>query len=470
MHKQRAEDFRMLFPTFTFFAFFIPFLALNWFLKRWPLAWRIFLLAASYAFYATWSLHFLLIIVGVTLWNFYFARSGNYLKTAIAGNLFVLFIFKYYDFFRVSAETLLGHLHLTVSLPVLNLLLPLGLSFYILRAISYQVDLRRGKIAPASLLNLGIYISFFPQLLSGPIARPGDFLPQLENGGATAPQNIHEQFGLILRGLLKKVAIASYFSLSAFDAAFTVPGTFSRFELLLAIYGYAILIYVDFSGYTDIATGIAGLMGFTSPMNFMRPYTATSIQDFWRRWHISFSEWLRDYVYIPLGGSRVGKIRTAINSMATMLVSGLWHGAGLNYLVWGGVHGVALMIQRVSGVTHDVIGTFSKWQRYILGIITFNFVAFAWIFFRISDVNQGWDMVKSVFTSSALRTHAATGFVIVLILSAIFLALEDKLVAWYEKLQSNVPLLFQIIIATAIVVIIIELGPDIVPPFIYFQF
>lgn len=467
----------MLFPTFIFFAFFIPVLALNWFLKRWPLAWKLFLLAVSYYFYATWDVRFLFVLLSLTLWSFLLtscivkvSARKTVLGIVIAGDIITLLMFKYYDFFRTGAESLLAQFGFSANFPLLDFLLPVGLSFYTLRAISYSIEAYRGTIAPSiSLLDYSIYLSFFPQLLSGPIARPQHFLPQLQHGGATRITDIHCSFGFILNGLFKKVVLASYFGVIA-DNVFAIPHIYSTLEVLGAVYAYAIVIYCDFSGYSDMAIGIAGLMGFISPQNFSNPYFSTSIQEFWRRWHISFSEWLRDYVYISLGGNRKGRIRQAMNTLVTMLVSGLWHGVGINYLIWGFIHGIGLIAQqtwkrlRNSARQPGRIGVIVAW------FVTLNFISFAWIFFRTDTPHDAFAVFSALNGNVAPLTATALISILFGIGAFAYFFLESRLLHWYTKFQEKHNIVIQAAVMVLLVFAIIELGPSLIPPFIYFKF
>ena len=473
----------MLFPTFTFFAFFILILILNWSLKQKPLLWRVFLLVSSYFFYATWNVRFLLIVFIVSLFNFYSAflinkaseerRKKIFLAISIVINVLILGFFKYYDFFRQSAEILLNKLGCSSDPILLNIILPVGLSFYILRAISYNVDIFRRKITlESSLLDFSIYISFFPQLLAGPIMRAGEFLPQLKNSGSKIIENINENFALILGGLFKKIVIASYLTVNIVDDVFAVPQNHSQLMVLMAIYAYAIVIYCDFSGYSDIAVGVAGLMGFKSPINFNAPYLAVDFRDFWRRWHITFSKWLRDYVYIPLGGNRKGRSRTYFNLLITMFVSGLWHGAGINFIFWGILHGLGLMFghireQYLQGLRSKFSGSLEK---ILSGFITFNLVCFFWIFFRADSMQNAFDVIKQLFNWQASIEPIAVYTIYFIVFSLLLFAFGERIKSLFINLQEKLPLPLQVLIISFFVIILVKLGPDIIPPFIYFKF
>ena len=229
-----------------------------------------------------------------------------------------------------------------------HIILPIGISFYTFQTISYTIDIYRGKLKPVrNLIDFGFYVSFFPQLVAGPIVRAAHFIPQIYRKYALTSREMSQALFLIMNGLIKKVLISDVISVNFVDRIFSDPLVHSGFENLMALYGYALQIYCDFSGYTDIAIGVALLLGFRLPVNFNSPYKARNLTDFWRRWHISLSTWLRDYLYIPLGGSKKGKFRTHLNILITMLLGGLWHGANLKFVIWGGLHGLGLMVQKI---------------------------------------------------------------------------------------------------------------------------
>ena len=250
--------------------------------------------------------------------------------------------FKYYDFFISSSQNMAAIVGLELPFSLRTIILPVGISFYTFMAISYVVDTYRGDFVPTTLEKFAVYLSFFPHLVAGPIVRPGELIPQLDVPRDPRRVDTSRAFYLIATGLFKKVVIANYLASHIVDQVFGAPGQHSSLEILIGIYAYAVQIYADFSGYTDIAIGLALLLGFRFPQNFDSPYAAQSLQDFWRRWHMTLSRWLRDYLYIPLGGNRKGTIVTYRNLMLTMLIGGLWHGAGWTFIVWGGIHGVGL--------------------------------------------------------------------------------------------------------------------------------
>ena len=475
----------MLFPTFIFFIFFLAVLILNWTLKKKPLLWRIFLLTASYFFYATWNLRFLFLIFAVSLFNFYVAKKIQrkdsekerkiLVSGAVASNILVLALFKYFDFFRVSAELLLSKLGLQNNVLLFNIILPIGLSFYILRAISYIIDVFRGKIkAEESLLDFSIYIAFFPQLLSGPIMRASEFLPQLKDGGVKKLENMHEYFALILGGLFKKIAIASFLATGIVNDVLAVPQNHSQLSVVLALYAYAIVIYCDFSGYSDIAVGISGLLGFKSPRNFNSPYSSLNFSDFWKRWHITFSSWLKDYVYIPLGGNRKGKLRKYINLLITMIVSGLWHGTGLNFIFWGISHGIGLIYGHIKEGARDKIikkgRKFRFLNNFLSWFLTLNSICLLWLFFAVGSLEDVLDVLKQLFNWRASSEPIGIYTILVIIFSFIIFGFEDNIRKLFVTVQNKIPFAFQVLSISVFIIILMKLGPDIIPPFIYFKF
>jgi len=329
--------------------------------------------------------------------------------------------------------------------------------------------------AERNIVDFTFYLTFFPQLVAGPIVRASEFIPQM-HGKYTISRN---EFGyglfLILQGLIKKMLISDFISTGFIDRVFDAPAIYSGFENLMAVYGYGLQIYCDFSGYTDIAIGVAMLMGFRLPLNFNSPYKAANIGDFWRRWHISLSRWLKDYLYIPLGGNRKGPLRTGINLMVTMLLGGLWHGAATRFVVWGGLHGMALVVEKI---WHWLFRKVSVRRRgaHIAGIfITFNFVSFAWIFFRAGTMEQAGVMLNQVFSSFSPGDYGLVLMsylpVVVLIASGYILHfLPVTVKESYRGLFIRLPLVVQVLVTLAVVLLLHKVGSEVVQPFIYFRF
>ncbi|WP_045876373.1 MBOAT family protein [Pseudofrankia sp. DC12] len=344
----------MIFPTIDFAAFFLVVLATSWLLMPRPRYWKPFMLTASYFFYGYTDIRFVLLLASSTLINQAAAvvlarrRSGRswVLAAAIAADLGLLGWFKYYGFFALSVDRTLGDLGIAAPLPLLQVALPIGISFFTFQALSYVIDVHRGDTRPARLIDFAVYEAFFPHLVAGPIVRAREFIPQLASPRDRSAIPATRAVFLICGGLVKKVVLADLLARRLVDPVFDTPGQHSSVEVLVAIYAYAVQIYCDFSAYSDIAIGIALLLGFRFPDNFDRPYAATSLQDFWRRWHMTLSRWLRDYVYIPLGGSRRGPRRTQLNLLATMVLGGLWHGAAWTFVCWGALHGAGLAAER----------------------------------------------------------------------------------------------------------------------------
>jgi D-alanyl-lipoteichoic acid acyltransferase DltB (MBOAT superfamily) len=439
---------------------------------------------ASYFFYSLWDVRFLVIIFIVSLFNFLtgfaiykgFLRRRLTLFGAIIVDILILGLFKYYDFFRVSAESLLEKVGLPATLPFLEIILPLGMSFYIFRMISYNIDVYRKKYLPTtSLLDFCIYVAFFPQLLSGPIARADEFLPQLKPGGAKVIENTYGYFTLIFLGLFKKLVISSYLVSNITDDVFAVPENHASYVILLAIFAYSLVIYFDFSGYSDLAIGFAGLMGFKSPINFNSPYLSLNIKDFWRRWHITLSNWIRDYVYIPLGGSQKGLIRKYFNLMVAMLVVGLWHGAAVHFIFWGGLQGLGLVASHfLEDVKKAGIIKISTWRenfnKIFWGSVTFSFVSFSWIFFRSDNMQSAFQFIKNLFYNQGIIEKLQTYTILIILIGFLLFLFEKQIIEALTLIQQKMPLLIWFAFVISFVLLLFKLGPDIVPPFIYFSF
>ena len=342
----------MVFPTIEFAAFFLVVCTASWLLMPHPRVWKPFILVASYAFYGYADVRFCLLLAASTGinatagWLLARRRDRRVLIVAVALNLGLLGWFKYFGFFVLSVDNMLEKVGLPAPLPLIQVALPIGISFFTFQAMSYVLDIWRGKIRPVPLLDFAVYEAFFPHLVAGPIVRASEFLPQLDSPRNPRAVPTTRAFFLIAGGLIKKVILADLIATTLVDPVFDTPRQHSGAEILGAIYGYAVQIYCDFSAYSEMAIGLALLLGFRFPDNFNRPYTAVNLQDFWRRWHMTLSRWLRDYLYVSLGGSRHGRRRTYRNLMLTMLLGGLWHGAAWTFVIWGGLHGTGLVVER----------------------------------------------------------------------------------------------------------------------------
>jgi alginate O-acetyltransferase complex protein AlgI len=471
----------MLFPTATFAIFFIIVLPLSWLAMPRPHRWRLFIIFASYVFYGWWDWRFVFLLAGCTVWNQVFAlrihaasdrvRAKTLLLTALVGNVGVLAYFKYYDFFVDSSDGLLSVVGLDAPLAFRSIVLPVGISFYTFMAISYVVDVYRRETEPVRLSLFATYLAFFPHLVAGPIVRPSELIPQFLTPRNPRRVDLSRACFLIATGVFKKVVIANYLAANIVDEVFGAPGQHSSLEILIGVYAYAVQIYADFSGYTDIAIGIALLLGFKFPQNFDGPYTAASLQDFWRRWHMTLSRWLRDYVYIPLGGNRGGEWFTYRNLMLTMLIGGLWHGAGWTFIVWGGIHGLGLVIERLRRGPHADDAAMTARQRLIGRLITFHVVCLAWIFFRADSFATARELLTGLFTGWDEPSPLVTGGVLLAIFVGIGSQyLPTRFPAAVMARYSRLPAVGQIAILAIALMLTHAMGPEGVAPFIYFQF
>ncbi len=473
----------MLFPTIDFAVFFVIVLTASWLLMPRRLHWKLFMLAASYVFYGWWNVRFIGLIAGVTLINHLGATAVSrlplgrtrrlVLTLTIAADLSVLAYFKYYGFFVSSITNTLASVGVGASLPFLQIVLPVGVSFFTFQAISYVVDVHRGDTDAVPLLDFAVYLAFFPQLVAGPIVRAAELVPQLRRRQDPRSVDAARGFWLIGAGMFKKVVIANLLATELVDRVFANPDRFNAAEVLLAIYGYAVQIYADFSGYTDIAIGVALLLGFTFPDNFDRPYSAVTLQDFWRRWHMTLSRWLRDYLYIPLGGSRGGERQAQRNVLITMLLGGLWHGAAWNFVLWGGIHGAWQVMERRGMIYGGVAPTGRR--KLVRGLITFHVVCLAWVFFRAETFTVATGLLARLVTgwtsAPALDPSVPLWWLPLAIVLPLLAQLTpgdvgDRVMALFSRRG----VVFQGLALAALLLVVETLGPVGVAPFIYFQF
>ncbi|MCA0921171.1 MBOAT family O-acyltransferase [Pseudooceanicola nanhaiensis] len=393
----------MLFPTLAFILFYGVVLILNLAVDGRPALRKAMLIAASYVFYGAWDERFLLLMGGVTavawLAGLLVTRPGwrrPVLILSITALLGTLGVFKYADFFVLSLSQLLARMGLERDMVWVGLVLPVGISFYVFQAISYVVDVARGDVpARRNAADVALYISFFPQLVAGPIVRARDFLPQIDAPHPPSAGERGEAVLLILTGLLKKLVIANYLGVLLVDPAFATPLQLDTLTAWAALLGYAIQIYCDFSGYSDIAIGVALLLGYRFRRNFNQPYRATSLRDFWRRWHISLSTYIRDYLYIPLGGNRGGLLQQALVLIACFTLSGFWHGAAWSFLLWGLLHGLALAGERLCQARGLRLPALPGWG------LTCLIVLLLWLPFRAPDLIIVRDYLGALFGQAA---------------------------------------------------------------------
>jgi alginate O-acetyltransferase complex protein AlgI len=467
----------MLFDSPVYFLFLTLVVLGYWRLDRKRQNW--FLLAASYLFYGWWDWRFLLLMIGSTLIDYLIARKISLLKDprqrkillilSLVINFSILGIFKYFNFFAGSlarSMALLGAGPATVHF--LHIILPPGISFYTFQEVAYIVDVYFGRVAAAeSLVDYALFISLFPHLIAGPIQRPSHLLPQVQNPRVFQPDAFFDGCMLIVCGLFRKCVIADQCALIAntcFDGRFGhgLPVT------VLGAVAFALQIYGDFSGYSDIARGSAQLLGFHFMVNFRQPYLATSLQDFWRRWHISLSTWLRDYLYIPLGGSRNGSLQTYRNLMLTMLLGGLWHGANWTFVVWGGIHGVGLSAERLGRV--EAGGRATEIQVWVRRLGIFAIVCFAWIFFRAQSVGEAFRLISDL-TLWTWSAQLGVAMLVVTVIATLCLCMDLRLERYGEEyLFQSVAPQRRVALATGLLMIVFLFSASEPNAFIYFQF
>ena len=474
----------MLFPTVDFAIFFLVVFLVHWLLNPYPVPWKVFMIAASFVFYAWWDWRLVWLLALVTIIAQVGALAVNAMTEprrrlatglAVAALLAPLAWFKYYGFLSFSLANLWDAFGSSPPLPLLSIVLPVGISFYTFMAISYVVDVHREETPPVGWLDLFVYLSFFPHLVAGPIVRDSELIPQIRARRDPRRLDVGRASYLIFGGLFKKVVISSFLATAIVDPVFGSPGTHSAIDTLVAIYAYAIVIYTDFSAYTDIAIGVALLLGFEFPLNFDRPYSARSLQDFWRRWHMTLSRWLRDYVYIPLGGNRGSPTRTSVNIMLTMLLGGLWHGAGLTFVAWGALHGIGQVVghrRRTARVTAGLPPMDDDRIAIVRQqVATFHLVCLGWVFFRADSIGSAFAMLGRLVTGWGEPIEHATPLVIGAIVLMLALQYAPRRPA--ELITTSFSRLGPALQGTALAIalfLITTLGPHGVAPFIYFQF
>ena len=494
----------MLFPTVSFGVFFLCVFIGFWYVFRRSVERRVFLVAASYLFYAFWDWRFcfLLLLSTTASWGFglligrekeYFWRK-LFLVLSVVFNLLLLGFFKYYNFFAESANALIGYFaHGSVAsvaasaaaaapssaggflFPALAIIMPVGISFYTFKSMSYVFDVYLCELpAVRSFLDVALYVSFFPQVASGPIVHAVDFIPQIEQATAlgaepgSKPIEAARAFELFMSGLFKKMVFANFLSTLFVDPILSDPSTYNAIEVALAAVGYSVVIYSDFSGYSDMAIAVALLLGFKTPANFNRPYVSFSVTEFWKRWHITFSSWLRNYLYFSMGGSRFGKARTLVALFFTMVLGGLWHGAALTFVAWGVMQGLALALERGFGY-----GNTRHANAFVAGIqiaVTFAFVTLSWLVFRAPSL----DSVLAWFTALGNFSKGITllsPLVIALLVAGLAMhAIPERVRASCRSAWVALPVVARggaIAASFAFLAVVSMSG---VAPFIYFQF
>lgn len=473
----------MIFSSGIFLWLFAGFIVVYLLLQRRTTARLMFVTLFSYYFYYKSSGTYFFLLVVVTVSDFLLAllmehtvtrwKRKLWVTVSLCVNLGLLCYFKYTNFLLECWASLTGG-----SFSMLDIFLPVGISFFTFQSLSYTIDVYRREIKPlTNLLDYAFYVSFFPQLVAGPIVRARDFIPQIRRPLFVSDEMFGRGIFLIVSGLFKKTMISDYISVNFVERIFDNPTLYSGVENLMGVYGYALQIYCDFSGYSDMAIGIALLLGFHFNINFDSPYKSASVTEFWRRWHISLSSWLRDYLYISLGGNRKGKVRQYVNLIITMFLGGLWHGASWNFVLWGVLHGVALAVHKFwMSLTGRKKGEQSHGIRRFFGVVvTFHFVCFCWIFFRNADFATSVDMLRQIFTvfRPQLLPQLLAGYWEVFALMGLGYVLHFLPDSWERACTKTVirlPLLGKAVLMIALIYLVIQMKSSDIQPFIYFQF
>ena len=395
------------------------------------------ILCGSFIFYGWWDWRFLLLIVFSITSNYYFSQvirsspDKKLVALSIILNLVILGFFKYFNFFIESFSEVVSIIFGQINVVTLNIILPVGISFFTFQAISYIIDTHKGEIKHnPTLLEFAVYLSLFPQLVAGPIVRAAHLIPQIQNKIMITHQDIYRGFSFILWGFFLKLGLAEN-AAPIVDIVFSEYALLSRADILLGVFSFSLQIYGDFAGYSLIAIGLGVLLGFDFGINFRRPYFSSSFSDFWRRWHISLSSWLRDYLYIPLGGNRHGNYKTYRNLFITMVLGGLWHGASWNFVIWGALHGTYLSIEKLLGLNtqnnrsnHYLVNAI---QKGLYGFTVFFFVSFAWVFFRAKDTETAIGILeKLLYSESHFFLKSEITQLITLVFICILVVIKDS--------------------------------------------
>ena len=441
---------------------------------------HIILLAASYVFYGWWNwkcAFLMLALTAISYWSSLKVDKTNnkfYLSIGIIFPLVILGIFKYYNFFVDSFCYMIG----ISKIGGLNIILPVGVSFYTFQSMSYTIDVYRKHInCEKSFIKLALYIAFFPQLVAGPIVKAKEFIYQLYEDRNISWTNVKEGIQIFVFGLFKKIVIADNISVCV-DAVFSMPQKYHAVSIIMAVIGYSVQIYCDFSGYSDMAIGSAKMLGYDLTRNFNMPYIAKNISVFWKRWHISLSTWLQEYLYISLGGNRKGQVRTYVNLFLTMLIGGLWHGASWTFVVWGAFHGLALCIHKIwmKLTRHDKNYKGTRVGNFCSIILTYVFVCFCWIFFRAENFQIAKNIILGIVTwqDGMLYVSSWTIFGIVCVLVSTIIACirsyKKKIDAQGFYLTVNLETIWGLVILFVAIGICLSLAYTGSSPFIYFQF
>ncbi len=469
----------MSFFSLDFSYYFLVFFLLYWLLRPYVVVQNYLLIAASYLFVYSFSAGSAIILLGYSILIYLLGRLATVLKGKkpvylLLTTLVVLCfgLFKYYPFFREGLQSQLAQMGLAVDMPTLDLLVPLGLSFYAFHSISYVVSVCKEEIKPASFPDVILYLCFLPSLVAGPINRAKIFLPQIHPTEPRELLDINRAIALIAWAIAKLFLFSAFLADNYVNGVFEAPDSANPLQVLIAIYAYAWQIYFNFSGYTNLVTGLALLLGFQVPKNFSSPYLSQNLQEFWKRWHISLSLFIRDYVYIPLGGNRNGFMRKNANLMAAMVISGIWHGAGINFILWGALHGLGLILYNIKNKFRPTPTNSHGASNLLARLLTFHYVCFAWIFFRASDFGSASVMLNKLtdisLTSLVSDSNAVIVWLFIILVSVYpqWARIKASLVSTVEKLPwyaYPVPLV-------AFLTLVFMFAPAGVPGFIYANF
>ncbi|NRN28933.1 MBOAT family O-acyltransferase [Photorhabdus heterorhabditis] len=473
----------MNFFSFEFLGSFVAFFLLYWMLQKSAKVQNYLLIIAGYLFIFSFNPLFAGILFGYTLFIYLLANiASKFLSNRITftiltiGILGCFTVFKYYSFFQESLQQAFAQFGLSIDLPVLTLLVPLGLSFYAFHSVSYVVSVGKNEIPPASFPDVVLYLCFFPSIVAGPINRAKDFLPQIQIPSRTIIEPSRAIL-LIILAITKLFLFSSYLSENYANPIFDDPIGYDAGQILVGIYAYAWHIYFNFSGYTNLVTGLALLLGFKVPENFNAPYLAENLQTFWHRWHISLSEFIRDYVYIPFGGNKKGFLRKNLNLFAAMVISGLWHGAGINFIIWGAIHGLGLVILNIKYQLFSPTDKKNKnipknpMTSFLSKVITFHFVCLAWVFFRCPTLDDALALLNQLISSNLLHSIIANGWLLIMFWGLFII--YPKLVnlkTVVEKIHVHIPWIYYPIPLAIILTLIFMLSPQGMPGFIYANF
>lgn len=470
----------MIFSSFEFLVFFLIVWIVSTFIKSRVRIYHLFLLAASYYFYMNWNPYFIVLILFTSVLDFYMARkiekSNESRKKlliifSLISNFGLIFIFKYANFAFSSFNSLFNLVGISYQIPHYNITLPVGISFFTFQSLSYTLDVYRGRlVAEKSMIKFLLFVAYFPQLVAGPIVRAADFLPQLSTYVEINIEKIKSGIKLFILGFFKKLLISDMISPYS-DNVFSNIDTVTSYEAWIGILAYTIQIYCDFSGYSDMAIGVARTMGYNFIENFNMPYKSYSITEFWRRWHISLSSWLRDYLYISLGGNRGSKLKTYGNLMITMLLGGLWHGANWTFVVWGGMHGILLSIHKMWSefLRRNKIEQFFEnpiWNA-ISWLLTITSVMVSWVFFRAESF-----AVANKFLVKLVTVHYSEVYYVPQILFLLILVVIGHIGSkyYFEGEQFKRSKVEEYALYSTMIILLVLLAPTNTSPFIYFQF